>query len=213
MRQKKTSKMKEIILEHISTNLKEYIITFIIFVIGIIVGMMLLNNLNEEQKAEISQYVYNTIDSLKETTTIDTITMLKNSIINNMFFCLVIWFVGSTIVGLPIVYAILAFKGFSIGYTISAVVAVLGTGKGMIFVITTMLLQNIIFIPCAIALVVSATRLCKSIIKDRRRENIKYGIIKHTLFSLVICIFLVLSSFVEVYISTNLFNLSLELFK
>lgn len=212
MREKKHSKIKAIILEHVNLNLKEYIIALIIFIVGIILGMALLQNLAEEQKTEISGYIYNTIDSLKGNTEIDTISLLKSSITNNIFICLVMWFVGSTIVGLPIVYGIVAFKGFSLGYTISAIIAILGTGNGMLFTITTMLLQNIIFIPCILALAVSATRLCKSILKDRRKENIKYGIIKHTLFSGIICILLVISSFIEVYISTTLFNFMIGIF-
>lgn len=212
VRQKKKSKIKTIIIEHVNCNLKEYIIALIVFIVGIVLGMALLHNLSENQKTEISGYIYSTIDSLKGNTEIDTMSLLKSSIMNNIFLSIIMWFVGSTIIGLPIVYGIVAFKGFSLGYTISAIIAILGTGNGMIFTITTMLLQNIIFIPCILALAVSATRLCKSILKDRRKENIKYGIIKHTLFSGIICILLVVSSFVEVYISTTLFNCSLGMF-
>lgn len=209
VRHKKTSKIKEIVLEHINLNFKEYIIAFIVFIIGIVLGMALLNNLSDAQKSDMSQYISGTINSLKENTEIDTLALFKNSIMNNVLLCLTMWFVGSTIIGLPIVYGIVGFKGFSLGYTISAVIAVLGTGSGMLFTITTMLLQNIIFIPCILALAVSATRLCKSIFKDRRKETIKYGLIKHTIFSIGICILLIISSFVEVYISTTLFNFSL----
>lgn len=209
---KRKSRIKELILEHVNSNLKEYIISFIIFVIGIILGMALLQNLSDAQKGEISGYIYNTIDTLKGNTEIDTISLLKNSIMNNILLTILMWFVGSTIIGLPIVYGIVAFKGFSLGYTISAIIAILGTGNGMIFTITTMLLQNIIFIPCILALAVSATKLCKSIVKDRRKENIKFVIIKHTIFSGIICVLLIISSFVEVYISTTLFNFTLNMF-
>ena len=75
-----------------------------------------------------------------------------------------------------------------------------------------MVLQNIIAIPCILGLTVSATRLCKTIIKDRKKENIKYGIIKHTIFAIIVCILLILASFVEVYISTTLFRIALNVF-
>lgn len=206
----KNSRIKALIVEHVNSNLKEYAIAFIIFVIGIIIGMALLQNLTEGQKSEVSGYISNTITSLKEQTEIDTLTLLKNSILNNIILTAIMWFVGSTIIGLPIVYGIVGFKGFSLGYTISAIIAILGTGNGMLFSITTMLLQNIIFIPCILALSVSATKLCKSIFKDRRKENIKFAIIRHTVFSGFICILLVMSSFIEVYISTALFNLIIK---
>ena len=209
---KRLTGIKEIFLEHLHTNFKEYIIAFAIFIIGIVLGMVFLNNLSIEQKTDMSQYFSSTISSLKENTQIDTLSLLNDSLKNNIFLCMLMWFAGSTIIGLPLVFGIVAFRGFLLGYTISAVTAILGTGNGMLFTITTMLLQNIIFIPCILALAVSSARLCKAILKDRRKETIKYGIIKHTIFSLIIGIMLIISSFIEVYISTTLFNISLNLY-
>lgn len=60
-----------------------------------------------------------------------------------------------------------------------------------------------IFIPCILALAVSGMRLHNSIMEDKRRENIKLEILRHTLFSLVITVALILSSLVEVYVSKN----------
>ena len=47
-------------------------------------------------------------------------------------------------------------------------------------------------------------KLYKSIIKDKRRENIKLEITRHTVFCAFILLILEISAFVEVYISTNL---------
>lgn len=116
------------------------------------------------------------------------------------------WFVGSTVIGIPIVLGIVAFRGFCLGYTISSSVAIWGTGKGILFFITSMLLQNIIFIPCMLALAVSGIKLYKSIMKDKRKENIKIEIFRHTIFSVMILILLILASFIETYVSTSLLN-------
>ncbi len=40
--------------------------------------------------------------------------------------------------------------------------------------------------------------------KNRTKENIKLGIIKHSILSIISGLFFMLSSLVEVYISTNL---------
>ena len=114
------------------------------------------------------------------------------------------WFVGSTIIGLPIVYGIVGYKGFCLGYTISSSIITLGTAKGTCFSLASMLLQNIIYIPCILALAVSGIRLYKSIVKDRRRENIKLEVIKHTIFSIFIGIFILIGGLLETYASTNL---------
>lgn len=72
------------------------------------------------------------------------------------------------------------------------------------------MLQNILFIPCILALAVSGMKLYKSIIKDKRKENIKLEITRHTVFSGIMLIMLEISSFIEVYISTNLLQISIK---
>ena len=69
---------------------------------------------------------------------------------------------------------------------------------------SSLLLQTIVFIPCVLALAVSGMKLHNSIMKDKRRENIKVEILRHTLFSLFILILLILSSLIEVFISKNI---------
>ena len=70
----------------------------------------------------------------------------------------------------------------------------------------TMFLKNIIAIPCTIALAVSGMRLYKSIMQDRRKENIKLEVLRHTIFSAFILLLLIASSFIEVYTSQALLN-------
>ena len=53
-------------------------------------------------------------------------------------------------------------------------------------------------------LAVSGMKLHNSIMEDKRKENIKVEILRHTLLSLLVLILLILSSLIEVYISKNL---------
>lgn len=92
-----------------------------------------------------------------------------------------------------------------------ALLQVLEWNHGGIFIFSSMLLQNIIFIPVIFAISISCIRLYKSIMKDRRKENIKLEILRHTIFSAMLAIMLILASFVETYVSTNIFMLSLNI--
>jgi len=112
MHKKKSSKMKDIVIEHLNSNIKAYIIAFVIFILGIIVGMALLQHLSEEQKNDMIGYINNTINTLKSNTQIDTLSLLKKSIASNIGLCIIMWFVGSTIIGLPVVYGLLLLKDF-----------------------------------------------------------------------------------------------------
>ena len=209
---KKNSKLTKLIVQHVKDNLKAYMLVSMILLIGIILGVILINNMNETQKQEISTYLSDFTTSLKNGSEIDQLQLLKKSITNNVILVLFMWFAGSTVIGIPLVIGMVAFRGFCLGYTISSAIAIWGTGKGILFFVSTLLLQNLIFIPCIIALAVSGIKLYKSIMKDKRKENIKFEIFRHTIFSLFVLVLLLISSLIETYISSNLLTLCIGQF-
>ena len=211
-KRRKANNIKQLILNHFYENIKAYIIVIIIFIIGIVAGVIFINNTNETQSTEIQNYITSFINSLKQDYHIDKLELLKKSLGDNFILILTMWFIGSTVIGLPIIFGIVLFRGFCIGYTVSSIIASLGVQKGLIFLFTTVFLQNLIFIPVVICMTVSCIRLYKSIMRDKRRENIKLEIIRHTLFSIVLIIFLIVAALVESYISTNLLMLCINLF-
>ena len=201
-RQTNPNRLKNIIIEFIKENIKTYLILTIIFFIGLTLGVIFVNNANETQANQISGYINNYQISTKE--------LLKNSIINNVGIAVLLWFLGSTVIGFPLIYVVVGYKGYCIGYTVSSVMATVGTGKGIIFIIATMLIQNIIYIPTILTLSVSGIKLYRLIMEDRRRENIKLQILKHTIFSILMLILLLISSLLETYVSGNLSSIFLK---
>lgn len=204
---KKNHKIANLLKNHVRENLKQYCIVSMLLLIGIILGVVFINQIGDAQKEEIQNYFNQFVTSLKEGTKIDTMALMKKTVWNNLGLAILMWFVGSTVIGIPIVLGIVAYRGFCLGYSISSAIAVWGTGKGTMFFITTMLLQNLIFIPCILALAVSGMKLYQSIMKDKRKENIKTEIVRHTLFSLLILGLLFVAALVETYISSNLLML------
>lgn len=207
---KKTSKITNIITKHIKDNIRIYIIISLFLLIGIILGVVLVNNITETQMLEIKNYLTDFINSLKNGEKINNTEILKNSFINNLLLVFIMWFVGSTVIGIPIVIGIVVIRGLTFGYTISSVLISFSLTKSLIFISTSMLLHNLLFFPCLTALAVSGVKLYKSIMKDKRKENIKLEIIRHTAFSFVILIILTITSFVETYISNNLLLLCIQ---
>lgn len=198
------SKIKEIVFSHIENNLREYIVFTVIFLIGIVIGVIFINNVSENQGLEITNYITSFVSSLKENNEINNFVLLKYSIKKNVVLATILWFMGSTVIGISIVYLIVAFRGFCLGYTISSMIATFGLWKGILFILSTIFLQYIIFIPCIIALSVSGMRLHNSIMKDRRKENIKLEVLRHTVFCTFILVFMIISSFIEVFVSKNI---------
>lgn len=209
---KKTFKVITLIKNHIRQNLKAYLIVSLILLVGIILGIIFINNMSNDQIKSVQEYLINFTTSIKDGAQIDKGELLRKSLINNLLLVLFMWFVGSTVIGIPIVIAMVTFRGFCIGYTISASIATFGKAQGILFFTTSMLLQNIIFIPCIVSLAVSGIKLYKSIIKNKNKENIKFEIFRHTFHALIIMLILGASSFIETYLSANLLSLCASYF-
>lgn len=204
---KKTLKLKDIIVNHIASNSKEYIIVTLLFIIGIFLGVLFVNNIKNDEFDSVQNYITTFIQKFKENPNIDSGELLKTSIIKNLILALSLWFFGTTVIGIPIVFGILIYRGFCLGYTISTFISTIGIAKGLAFVFSNMLLQTVIFIPAILAISVSGFKLYKSIVKDKIKENVKIEIIRHTIFSALMTILLCLSSVVEVFVSNNLLKI------
>lgn len=155
MRRNKRLKIWDTIGNHVVNNKKEYILVTLIFLVGIFLGVMFINNSKENQLSEISSYFNNFIDKLKNTEKLETMTILKSTLLENIILAVTLWFFGTTVIGIPIVFGIIMYRGFCLGYTISTIISVIGVGKGILFILITLVLQNILFIPALIAIGVS----------------------------------------------------------
>lgn len=201
---KYTIKIKQIFIDYIRNNLKEFFCVIALFLIGIILSIIFINNVNEAQKTEITSYIQDYISDIKDGKTINRKAVFLDSIKNNLIFTIILWFGGLTIIGIPIVYITMIFRGFTLGYTISAIIAVLGAGRGAIFVFSTMFLQSILSIPCIFAIAVSGIKIYKVIIKDKRKENMKLELCRHTVVSIIFFNILIIEAFLSGYASTFL---------
>ena len=209
---KKVPKIKNVIINYVSNNIKEYILITLLFIIGILVGVIIINNCDDSQNTEISNYITEFINKFKDTSNIDKTSLIMSSIKSNIILTIIIWISGTTVIGVPIVLTVILFRGLCLGYTISAITYTLGTGKGILFSLISLCAQNILFIPALLSLGVSSIKLYKSIIKDRRKENIKVEIVRHTAFSGIMLIVLIVSSLIENIISINLLHSTIKFF-
>ena len=155
MRRNKQLKIWDTIGNHVANNKKEYILVTLIFLVGIFLGVMFINNSKEIQMSEISSYFNNFIDKLKNTEKLETMTILKSTLLENIILAVTLWFFGTTVIGIPIVFGIIMYRGFCLGYSIATIISVIGVGKGILFILITLVLQNILFIPALIAIGVS----------------------------------------------------------
>ena len=212
MKKNKRRLILQTIKEHVANNKKEYVIVSILFVIGIFLGVFFINNVGQEPKTLITEYLNQFIEKLKSTEDLNLIELLKTSIGQNIMLAIGLWFFGTTIIGIPVVFGIVAYRGFCLGYTIAACISIMGISKGIIFVLILLLLQNLLVIPAILALSVSGIKLYKSIMRDKTKENVKVEMLRHTVFSLIMLMVLIISSVIEIFVSTNILKLYIKYF-
>lgn len=204
--------IKKAIANYVVNNVKEFILTGLLFIIGMFIGVIIINNCSESQGQEISTYILEFIDRFKNIENFDKTSLIIDSIKNNIILTLIIWISGTTVIGVPIVLTVILFRGICLGYTISSIAYTLGSLKGILFCIISLCAQSILFIPALLSLGVSSLKLYKSIIKDRQKNNIKVEIIRHTIFSGLMLCTLIISSFIENIFSVNILQNMIKFF-
>ena len=203
---------KSILKKYVKNNYKEYILVCILFLIGIFIGVMIINNCSENKISEITTYINNFITRYKEIENINKISLLIQSIKKNLIFAVILWLAGTTVIGMPLVLITILLRGTILGFTISSITTTLGVLKGLRFSIASMTLHNLIYIPAILTIGVSSIKLYKSIIEDKRKENIKLEILRHTIISLIMIILLVLSTIIENFITLKILKKIIKYF-
>lgn len=98
---------------HVVSNKKEYLIIALMFLIGLLSGVVFVNNIGNEEFEVLEVYFNNFIEN-SETASLEFSEIIKESLKNNMAYGLAICFFGTTIIGMPIVFGAIVYKGFSL---------------------------------------------------------------------------------------------------
>ncbi|MBR3697851.1 MAG: stage II sporulation protein M [Clostridia bacterium] len=164
--------------------------------------MIFINNTSYNGITEITSFIENLRENIKTKANIDRISCLIESLNQNTKMVIIIWVLGSTIIGSFFIYFVVAYKGFLVGYTISAIIASLGIKGGSIFVFSYLLFPNIIFLPSIFVLAESGIKVYLRIIKNN--VNIKTELVRHFIIMLIVLFFSCIASIIEAYFSTSL---------
>ena len=103
----------------------------ILLLIGIAFGSIFVSILDNSDKTLVNEHLNNFINSI-ETDKLDYFQALKSNLITNISFVIVIWLLGISIIGLPIILIMFFSKTFILGFSVGAILSVFKT-KGLLF--------------------------------------------------------------------------------
>jgi len=188
--------------KHISEHKMIYFMLLLLFIIGFIIGSINAAFVREEVKMESQNYILDFVESLK-TQEIDNEILFQESINANIKPIIYIMLFGLVIIGIPFIFIYLGIYSYSIGFTVTSILSSLGISKGIAFIFTLMIPQEIILIPTIIVIAVNAILFSK-VILNSRNINLKTELIKYTCVFIIGMLLALGISLFETYVGSNL---------
>lgn len=195
--------------KRIRENLLLYVITLLCICTGIVLGIYAVKYMGKYEKTELLNYLNNFLVSVDKTK-VNNIEVLIQAMKNNLPVIIAIWFLGLTMVGMPIILIIDTFKGFSLGFSISFLMKELG-GKGIGITLLSIIPQNIIYVPLIILSSVFAMEFSLNLLNKNSYKNVKENIFvtiaSYTSMFILIIIFMFIGFLIEAFIIPNIIKL------
>ncbi|MBD1222674.1 stage II sporulation protein M [Virgibacillus halodenitrificans] len=135
-----------IVVDHVKENATVYLFMIILFLTGIVFGAILVNSMNFIQKQELFFYLERFFGQIIGQQDIKNVDILKSSFLYHSKYLLLLFILGLSVIGLPIVWVLLFIKGLVVGFSIGFIVNQLGF-KGLLLASLSIAPQNIIIIP------------------------------------------------------------------
>ncbi|MEW6621638.1 MAG: stage II sporulation protein M [Bacillota bacterium] len=152
--------------EHLTDHITLYLVTFMMFLLGSTTGAFVIRMLDEYQLKELVEYLDFFLKGLP-VWQINSIVIAQDAVINSIKIISVIWLLGLTIVGIPIILVVVYVKGFILGFTVGFLL-IKKSYVGLLISIFAVLPQNLFYIPsiiiCAVAAVTFSLRLIRGTI-------------------------------------------------
>src|SRR5690625_1326737 len=108
------SSMQQYIAEH----LPMYMFVSVLFLVGVVFGALLVNSLSLEHNQEINRYLGSFFHMLDQGGAIDGSAYFKEAFSTHLKWFLLIWVLGLSVIGLPLILVLDFLKGVLIGFTV-----------------------------------------------------------------------------------------------
>jgi stage II sporulation protein M len=205
---KKLDKLKE----YLKMNKKVFIFLFVLFIVALVAGSIFSVTLNDNDTALVNTYLENYINSINDNT-INFKDTFINSISSNLIITIIIWLLGISVIGLPIIIFLFFYKCFVIGFAISSILMKYKV-KGLLLSIFYVFPHHIINILLTMILIsyafIISIKIIGAVIK-RKEMSFRDITYKYLVILGLTCLVLVFSSLYEAFIVPKLIKLIMPL--
>ena len=197
------------IISKLNLNKKEnkfyYFMVFIFFCVGIALGTYIVKYMSARDATDLTSYFSTFTESIAKEA-VNNNVLLFNILKKNLMLITIIIALSFTVFGTPIILLLDLVKGFTLGYTFSFLISTFD-GKGLWLALASTIPQNIIYIPCFIALSIVGIEFSSTKLKDKFFNKGKVNTIVERELILKIgvlaCVFII-GTLIEAYLGPNI---------
>jgi stage II sporulation protein M len=137
---------RALIVNHIQENKTIYVFMIILFLTGVSFGAIIVNSMNFVQKQDWFFYLERYFGQIVQDQQIASSAIFKDSLFYHIKYLLLLFVLGLSVIGLPVIWVLLFVKGLVVGFSVGFIVNQLGF-KGLILASLSIAPQNFIIIP------------------------------------------------------------------
>ena len=184
-----------------------YLLLTVVFLAGLAVGFGMPERMGSGNYNELSGFLSSMLKQLP-TAQIDGALEMTRAFYMNGILLALIWFLGFTIIGSPLVAGVLFYKGLCLGMAVAFLLQTDNT-QGVIMILLTVLPQNLFLIPLFIIASVLAVSFSLSLVQNSfgGRRGLLKGFLKYTGCFLVLLLMVLFSSYIQGYFDPWLLSL------
>lgn len=185
--------------QHIRNNRWQYIVIGLVFLVGLVMGGQKVEGL----EGGVRDYLRELIDTYLQEGQKASIYgpgILLAALATQAKTVVAIWFLGLTVIGVPLILAVVFLRGYALGFTVGFLVQQKG-GAGVIMSILSILPQNLVYIPLLIIWAVIAVNFSSYLIGRHPGAALGKTLINYSLLLAVFLVLFTAGAFIEAYLS------------
>lgn len=194
-------KMIEAIKKYYKDNNKIFLFLTILFIIGVIAGTIFELTISDVDNKTVIEFLTEYVNSIKKGTFVFKDSFFSY-ITSSVLLFSIIWILGYSVIGIPIIFFFLFYKSFSLGFSVTSILS-LYKAKGIIFALIYIFPHEVISLLLMMILIISSYKISISIINAIiKKKEISFKEIskKYLILLLVIITLIIIISLYKAYL-------------
>lgn len=198
------------LVQHVQAHSSIYLFIITLFLMGIIFGAIVVNSLSFAQKEDLYFYLSKFFSEMEDGSMTSAEELFRQSFLHNVKYLGLMWLLGISIIGLPLIFVLLFMKGVVVGFSVGFLVNQMGW-SGFLLSFVSVLPQNIIIIPAFIFIGAISANFSLTLIRKifmRQTSSMQFQMIpflsRYVIFMVVAIGIVTVAASIEAYLSPAL---------